>query len=1143
MEDEINTKRVTIGYLIPFIWGDLSISLIKGVHERAKQLDVNLLCVVGQKLNDTSKKFTKQANIVYDLVDKEFIDGVIILGSQITKGLSEDEADKFYNKFKDKEIPMVGVSTLIKDCYNVITDDKEGINAIIEHFIEYHNYTKIGFICAGENNHVATLRLEAYKEGLEKFGLTYRPELVSDYYDFTMEAGRRGTRQLLEERHLQPGQDIQAIIAPSDIVAMGVSEELRRLGIRCPEEIAIAGFENRIESKICNPALTTIDLSFTQQGLEAVGLLVNIIKNNTKPENIVVPGRLIIRSSCGVKEFDLEQIKISNNKNYEKITGEQIQKTIKDIQKRIIPFYYTIDHSWVENMVISFIEDIENDYESNRFLSTLNVYLEIIFSHNEEVSNFQNIITLMRNAISPLITNYKNLLKSTDIWNKARIIINQVSEIASVEEIKKNDKSLFIIYYTEQRLMSTFILEEFLDIIEIILKEINVTCCYISMYTNNKELFKDAKLIFAYAEKTRIDISDKYYFNSKEIVPKKLRITERRCTYILNPLYYKDIPLGFVVYETDTIDSFVFDTLSLQISSGLYKIKIFQQLKETEEERKSLLKKMEKENSYLEQKIEESTSDIKNVNKQLQKSINKANSASEAKSRFLANMSHEIRTPLNCIIGFSEILNTMDHPTEQYGRYTSLIAQEASKLSKLINQILDISKIESGQMKLVEEVFDMHSCMETITSTYSMMAQTKGLYYRVYGFNIIPQFIIGDSMRLKQILSNILSNALKFTSKGGITVSLEVAEEKEDKIKILFNIKDTGIGIPYNSQKHIFDNFVQAEDNTTRKYGGTGLGTAISKQLVEMMGGTIGVDSIEGEGSTFWFTGIFGKTSQTYIDDSESYKLNKEINISNKQLANCTVMIVEDYAINRELAKIHLANIGCKIIEAVNGKYAVEFFAKNQIDLILMDIQMAEMDGCEATKIIRKTPKGKKIPIIGMTANVFESDIERYISIGMNDVIIKPFKKDDFQYKVLLWLSKAKNGTISEKIKHVLNLKNNTEVSSDKEKYIDIERNLRELDNDIEFFMEITTEFLKNAKSQVPIIAEAANNNNYEVVTREAHSIKGGALNLSAKPLSDIATTIEEKGRNKNITDIDKLLIELNKIIIKTEEYLNAKIS
>jgi CheY-like chemotaxis protein len=258
-------------------------------------------------------------------------------------------------------------------------------------------------------------------------------------------------------------------------------------------------------------------------------------------------------------------------------------------------------------------------------------------------------------------------------------------------------------------------------------------------------------------------------------------------------------------------------------------------------------------------------------------------------------------------------------------------------------------------------------------------------------------------------------------------------------------------------------------------------------------------------------------------------------------MQECKIMLVEDYPVNRELAKIHLSKLGCTIIEAVNGKKAVELFENNDVDLILMDIQMAEMDGCEATKAIRTKEKGEAIPIIGMTANAFESDIKYYYSIGMNDVITKPFKKKEFIYKVVLWMSKSKKLECLEEDSAVEDLVASAMEMEQHEKWIDIEKNIVELDGDAELFFSIMQEFLENAKNQVPLIEKAAENEEYEVLVRQAHSIKGGALNMISKPLAQAAEILELTGKNKDLTGIKQTIQCLNQTINATQQFLNSK--
>lgn len=1138
MEDKNSKDRITIGYLLPFMWGDLSLSLTSGVHKKSTQLDINLICIVGQRLNDTSREFTKQANVVYDLVDSEYIKGIVIWGSQITKGLSKQEAQAFYDKFKN--IPIIGLLNSIEADMSIVADDNEGINSIMEHLVLDHGYKKIGFIRGNKDNNAMETRFNAYKESLEQFGLPYKSKLVSNYNEVSIEGGKKGTRQLFEKRKLEPVQDIEAIIAPSDILAIGVAEQLRQLGIRCPEDIAIVGFENSNKSKMCKPSLTSVDLSINQQGDKAVSLLIDTLNNNLKLENMTVTERLIIRNSCGCKEISLSDVNIKDYNNKFEITQIQQQEAVKNIQKKIISLYYTIDSSWIENMVSNFIYDLKNSTE--RFLSALNIYLDIICSQNEDVSNFENVITLIKNEFLPLIKNSKTLVKANDILNRAKITIADTADAVLFDKLTKNENTFISIYSSEQMLMATFNLKEFLDTIETIIKEVNITSCYIAIYDKQEDLLNKSKLIFAYNETGRIMIAKDYYFNPKEIVPKELRPTDRRYTYVVNALYYKNIQLGFVVYETDILDRFIFDTLSGQISNSLYRIRIFERLRQIEKEKEALYKKLQIKNSELESKILERTSAIHNVNKELQNAITKINHANAAKNKLLVNINNEIRTPLNCIIGFSEILQTMEVQSYEYKEYISLISQESEKLFELLDRICDVSKMETGKLILNKDVFDIHNCIETTISSHSLMAEKKGLYYHVYGLNIIPKLLIGDALRLKQILSNLIANAIKFTQKGGITVSLEIAEETKDKIEILFNVNDTGIGITKDKHSSIFENFIP-DDITNSENKKIGISLAISKQLVELMEGTMGVDSIENEGSTFWFTARFDKVSNSYIGSiKKSHKSkNPEIPVSN--LSTSTILLVEDYPTNKELIKVYLKNTGCKLIEAEDEKTAMKLYENNFIDLVLLDMQLCGIDSYNIAKTMKQKKKGQFIPIIALTNNIFENNTDYHNNSVIDDIIGKPFRQYNFKYKTILWLNKAKNLANFIEGEEIVSLKPEVENEFNKTTYVDIDKNIRELDGDTKYFIKISTEFLNEAQNQLIKIKSDLNSKNYGNILIAIAILKQKANALTMLPLLELINILENKIQTSDFSDMDILIKTIEMTIIKTEVYLKTKLS
>ncbi len=377
-----------------------------------------------------------------------------------------------------------------------------------------------------------------------------------------------------------------------------------------------------------------------------------------------------------------------------------------------------------------------------------------------------------------------------------------------------------------------------------------------------------------------------------------------------------------------------------------------------------------------------------------------AEEAVKAKQQFLSNMSHEIRTPMNAIIGFTNVLlkSRLDKPQKEY---INAIKVSGDALVVLINDILDLAKVDAGKMTFEKTPFNLSDSISTIIHLFETKIKEKNLRYIQEYDDTIPPVLLGDPMRLRQIIINLVSNAVKFTATGTITMRVRLLEEDTESTNIEFSLSDTGIGIPVDKQGQIFKNFEQANNETSSTYGGTGLGLAIVKQLVELQGGTIQVSSELGKGSTFSFVLQFGKVTATTLTETS---LGMEITPRPAPVkGKVKVLVAEDMALNQLLIKIIIADFGFDIEVADNGKIAIEKLQKNSYDIILMDLQMPEMNGFEATAYIRKTLK-LKTPIIALTADVTTMDVEKCIAVGMNDYISKPIDEQLLYSKIIQYL-------------------------------------------------------------------------------------------------------------------------------------------
>ena len=498
--------------------------------------------------------------------------------------------------------------------------------------------------------------------------------------------------------------------------------------------------------------------------------------------------------------------------------------------------------------------------------------------------------------------------------------------------------------------------------------------------------------------------------------------------------------------------------------------------------------------------------------------------AAMSRSRFVANLTHELRTPLNALIGMSDLLVDMNLEEEPRDA-AMMVADSAKGLLGLVNDVLDFAKIEAGKMEMRHRPFQLEKTLEGLSNTFALQVSGKNLLYSLKLDEKIPETLVGDEGRLRQILVNLVGNALKFTDHGGVTLEVQQEEAADKRVKLRFSVIDTGCGIADEERSHLFEAFTQVGESDSQTFAGTGLGLTISRQLVEMMGGTLGLTSQIGHGSTFWFSLPFD--TEEVVETAPSPKqvavavqaaqavagLQKSaLHNEHRQLH---VLIAEDNKVNQTVALGMMRKLGYTGVAADNGEHALELLLADDFDMVFMDLQMPKLGGLATTLKIRAGEAkrhNRDIPIVAMTGNASRQDRQDCLDAGMNGYLTKPISSERI-------------------LEAVNNIGSSADQSASRGAPFSMEGLIEQMNGDVELAEEILEIFCEDTEERLQRMAAAVTNYNFEAISHEAQALEGGALNVRAEILVHLARELRRAAAHQEQEHaavlIDEMIMEL----------------
>ena len=799
------TDRATLGFLFASLHTGASLVIWPSMLKAAELHDVNLICFPGGRLQ-AADSFEIQRNAIFSLASDQCLDGLITWSSSLGGVLGPAEIKAFHQRYQT--LPMVSLAQFMEGMPTVSVDSYLGMRALLAHLIDAHGFKRLAFIRGPEEHYYAQERYRAYLDSLQACNLALEPRLVTR--PLPWEAGVEAIEILLDERGLQPGRDFDAVVAVSDMMAIWAMKTLQARGFDIPKDIAVTGFNNSMQERLATPPLTTVDLPFNEQGAKAMDVLLQQLAGEPVPALITLPSTLVVRQSCGCPSRALALASAMPadrlEKNNRSKRFEEVRAGCVSEMEAALALHSEAAGEWLESIFDAFIQIASKE----DFLQVLNNVLEQAMYLDQDRVHWQNAISILRRWA---LEHLEDSEAVEILISQARVAVEESMQRAQSYAQWRLDRQAEHLRETNRALLTTFDVKQLTNVLSERLPVLGIPSAYFVIYEQptDAEVPEYGRLMLAYsANESKSITPEGFRFSTSQVIPQDFLPQDRRYSLVVEPLYFQDKSLGYIVFEIGPQDGNVYELLRNNLSSALQGAMLFQEIQQARLD---------------------------------------AEKADRIKTRLLANVSHEMRTPLNIIIGY--IQEALQEP-QKYGDEIPApllndlhqVQSNAEHQLRVINDLLDLSRAEIDELDLSLELLDPHQLLVDAFHDLADRSTSTSLQWKIDIPERLPQ-IRADGVRLRQIFLNLLSNAKKYTQSGEITLGAEVLPPQ-----IHFWVKDTGLGIDREHQERIFEPFVTLEENR-RIAGGIGLGLSITRHLVALHGGTMRLDSEADQGSTF----------------------------------------------------------------------------------------------------------------------------------------------------------------------------------------------------------------------------------------------------------------------------------------------------